>query len=84
MCLQKYSATIFVPKLSHFTEVVEIDVEPHDSENDVKYKLIKKLDIFKYRKGYLLSTQSAHMPGDWSKLITFEKIATSRKKYVVF
>lgn len=73
-----------MPKLSHFTEVVEIDVEPHDSENDVKYKLIKKLDIFKYHKGYLLSTQSVHIPGDWSKLIAFEKITTSRKKYVVF
>jgi hypothetical protein len=78
MCLQKYSATIFVPKLSHFTEVVEIDVEPHDSENDVKYKLIKKLDILKLQNGYLLSARSSYPQGDLGKLVTFEKVNTTK------
>lgn len=81
MCLQKFNATVFVPKLSHFSEVVEIDVDPHDSEIDVKCKLIKKLDIFKYHNGYLLSTKSKYIPGDWTKLVTFEAINTRRNSY---
>ena len=81
MCLQKFNATVFVPKLSQFSQIIEIDVDLHDSENDVKYKLIKKLDIFKYHKGYLLSTKSPYLQGDWSKLVIFEKISPPTRMY---
>lgn len=79
MCLQKFNATVFVPKLTHFSEVVEIDIDPHDSEIDVRCKLIKKLDIFKYQNGYLLSSRSSCLQRDWSKLVTFEKINTTKE-----
>ncbi len=81
MCLQKFNATVFVPKLSHFTQTVEIDVDPHDSEEDVKFKLIKQLRIFKYQHGYLLSTKSLYVAGDWNKLVTFEKVNSPRRIY---
>lgn len=81
MCLQKFKTTVFVPKLSHFTEIVEIDVDPHDSDDDVKYKLLKKLDIFKLGNGVLLSGQVTRCVPNWLKLITYEKLSQRNFSY---
>jgi hypothetical protein len=81
MCLQKFKTTVFVPKLSHFTEIVEIDVDPHDSELDVRYKLFKKLGILKNSNGYLLSSDKESLKGDWSRLITYEALRTRGFSY---
>lgn len=80
MCLQKFKATVFVPKLTDITSIVEVDIEPHDSEIDVTYKLIKKLGVIDSSAGVLLSKKSSSLGIDWSKLVSYEKVMNWRGK----
>jgi hypothetical protein len=77
MCLQKFKATVFVPKLTEISSIIEIDIDPHDSESDLAYKLIKKIGIIDTGPGLLLSKRLPPLSIDWSKLISYEKINRS-------
>jgi hypothetical protein len=74
MCLQKFKTTVFVPRFTHISSTIEIDIEPHDSETDVAHKLIKKLGVIDSSVGLLLSKKSPSLSVDWSKLISYEKV----------
>ena len=71
---QKFKATIFVPKLTDITSIVEIDVNPHDSKLDIEYKIIQKLDMNRCTSGALLSNMSRLSSLNFAKLIQFEKV----------
>jgi hypothetical protein len=75
MCLQKFKTTIFVPKLTEISSVIEVDIDPHDSESDLVYKLIKKIGIIDTGPGLLLSKKLTLLNIDWSKLICYERIS---------
>ena len=82
MCNQKFKATVFVPRLTEIASIVEIDVDPHDSETDVCQKIIKKMGINEFHHGVLLTKKSMSKKIDWAKLISYEKIKSSRLSYV--
>lgn len=74
MCLQKFKATVFVPKLTDITSIVEVDVDSDDSKLDIEYKLIRKLDLNRSTSGVLLSNMSRPSSPDYTKLIQFERV----------
>jgi hypothetical protein len=78
---QKFKATVFVPGLTDFSSIVEIDVNLYDSEDDVIFKLIKKLAIINPSLGLLLSKKAEAINIDWSKLVSYEKIMGPRSRY---
>lgn len=78
---QKFNTTVFVPGLTDTSLIVEIEVNLYDSEDDVTFKLIKKLSINNPILGLLLSKKAGAINIDWSKLISYEKIITPRSRY---
>ena len=71
---QKFKATVFVPKLTDISSIIEIDVDPHDSETHIEYKLIKKLNLNTCTAGILLSKKSIQSIPNLAKLIQFERV----------
>lgn len=78
MSLQKFKTTVFIPKLTDISSIVEIDVDPNDSETVVSQKIVNKIVILDSNLGLLLSKKSFLANVDWRKLISYERISKSR------
>ncbi len=74
---QKFKTTVFVPKLTEITSIIEIDVDPHDSKLDIEYKLLKKMAIYKESGGCLLN-RNRHPQALLNRLIDFLRIQKYR------
>lgn len=69
---QKFKATVFVPRLTEIASIIEIDVNPQDTESDIAYKLLKKIDIYKKDHCFLLR-KIAHSQASLSRLIEYRR-----------
>lgn len=73
MSHQKFKTTVFVPRLTEITTIIEVEVDPHDSKSDIEYKLLKRLSIYKESNCCLLK-KAGHSQPSLMKLIDFRKI----------
>ena len=69
---QKFKITVFIPRLTDITSMVEIEVNPNFDKIDIEKKLIEKLNIQKNTSGILLSKKSPQPTLNLAKLIDLQ------------
>lgn len=74
MRTQLFKATIFIPNLSHFCSVIEVEVMPGDHEAQIEKRILDKLCLMKPHRGHLLSKSENQFTYDWIRLMSIEKI----------